>query len=191
MHKSGDSTLTAFAAPTVLAIACPPEVIERLRRALEGIGVGLKECGFVAAPTEAARRRPLALVMLEDVYAFDPEELDALARDVNASLVRIEESTNEAMLELLLNAAIESAAARRNELLPLEPIEDAPPSVEPVEPPPDSAHSRRTAPDPGTLRSYQVGRRMPSRADVAAAAWPQSSGPPSSSGRRALVEPDM
>lgn len=188
MHKSGDSTLTAFAAPTVLAIACPPEVVERLRRALEGIGVGLKECGFVAAPTEAARRRPLALVMLEDVYAFDPEELDLLARDVNASLVRIEESTNEGMLELLLNAAIESAAARRNELLPLEPIEDAPVSVEPA---PDSAHSRRTAPDPATLRSYQVGRRMPSRADVAAAAWPQSSGPPSSSGRRALVEPDM
>jgi len=41
------------------------------------------------ATTRAARWRPFALVLPEHVYAFDPSEFDALARDVGAALVPV------------------------------------------------------------------------------------------------------
>jgi hypothetical protein len=37
-----------------------------------------------------ASLRPFALVMSEDVYAFDAAEFEALARDVKATLVRVD-----------------------------------------------------------------------------------------------------
>jgi hypothetical protein len=155
MKTHGDATVAALTAPSVLAIACTPELVARCREALEGIGVGLRECSFVEAPTVAAERRPLAIVMLEDLYAFDPEELDALARDVQASLVRVDEDASVAMLELLLTAAIDAAAARRSELLPAWGT---------------SENSRRTVPNP-RAQAYRVGERLPSQSDVMAAAW--------------------
>ncbi len=154
MKTPGDATMAAMRAPLVLAIACPPDLVSRCREALEGLGVGLREGSIVEAPTVVADRRPLAIVMLEDLYAFDPEELDALARDVQASLVRVEEDVSAAILELFLTGAIEAAAARRGERLPAS-----------------NETSRRTVPNP-RAQGYRIGERLPAHSEVLTAAWP-------------------
>src|SRR5204863_79360 len=102
---------------------------------------------FLNAATAAAERRPLAIVMLDDLYAFDPEEFAALARDVRASMVRVEEDIPAAKLALLLMAAIDDAAARRDELLPAWSSDDPAPEW-PEEPAVAATNGRRTAPNP-------------------------------------------
>jgi hypothetical protein len=192
MKPTDSATLTAVAAPAVLAIGCAPDLVARCAQALGGIGVALRTCDFLNAATAVAERRPLALVLPDDLYAFDPEEFDALARDVRASLVRVEDEIVVAKLELLLTAAIDAAAARRGELLPAWPDDDlglghdGGPSEGPPTPPravlerDDRERGRRTAPHPA-LQAYVIGQRLPSRADLAAVAWPSlSDGPPSS-----------
>ena len=168
MTSSTDgSTLPALTAPAVLAIGCPPDLVTRCAQALEGIGVGLRTCDFLNMATAVAERRPLVLVLLEDLYAFDPEEFGALARDVRASLVRVEIDIDVAKLELLLAAAIDTAAAERGELLPAWPDVDAPPILQQD----DRERRRRTEPNPAMI-AYPIGQRLPSRADLAAVAWP-------------------
>jgi hypothetical protein len=115
MPLSDETTLRALNAPTVLAIGCPPELTARCAEALEGIGAVLVGADVVTAPTVAAARKPLAIVLMEDLHAFDPDEFDALARDVRASLVKVAEDISAAMLELLLSAAIDAALDRRRE----------------------------------------------------------------------------
>ena len=111
---SGDhTTLTAVAAPTVIAIGCPPELNARCTRALAATGVRLEDCEVSNAVTMVAERQPLVIVLVEDLYAFDPDEFDALARDVRASLLRVEEDIVEAKLEMLLSAAIDATIERR------------------------------------------------------------------------------
>lgn len=166
------STLPALAAPTVLTIGCSPEIVRRCTQALEGIGLALHTCDFLNMATAVAERRPLAMVLVEDLYAFDPEEFDALARDVQSSLVRVEEDISVAKLRLLLTTAIDQAASRRDELLPAWDEEGVP-----VPERDNRETGRRTVPNPALFR-YNVGQRLPSRADLAAAAW--SSPPPSS-----------
>ncbi len=176
MKPTDGATLTAVAAPAVLAIGCAPDLVARCAQALAGIGVALRTCDFLNAATAVAERRPLALVLPDDLYAFDPEEFDALARDVRASLVRVEDEIVVAKLELLLTAAIDDAAARRGELLPAWPELDPGPVLERD----DRETGRRTAPHPA-LQAYVIGQRLPSRADLAAVAWPSlSDAPPSS-----------
>lgn len=68
---------------------------------------------MAGAVTYIAERQPLVIVMPEDLYAFDAEEFDALARDVRASLLRVDEDIAEATLELLLGAALDAAIVRR------------------------------------------------------------------------------
>ncbi len=176
MKTTDGSTLTALAAPAVLAIGCSPDLVARCVQALEGIGVALRTCDFLNAATVAAERRPLALVMLEDLYAFDPLEFDALARDVRASLVRVEDGITVPKLEMLLAAAIDTAAAERGVLLPAWPEVGAGSILEKD----DRETGRRTPADPSLVR-YDVGQRLPSRANLAAAAWPAlAEGPPPS-----------
>ena len=168
-------TSPAIPAPTVLAVSCPPELVARCAGALLSIGVCVKECGFVSAATVVAERRPLVIVIVKDIYLFDPDAFDALARDVQASLVRVEDDIPAAKLEFLLVAAIEDAASRRSE------------------PPPawrtSSGHEesgRRTVPNPAMLR-YNVGERLLSPTDLAVAAWPaggQGRGEPPPDSRR-------
>jgi hypothetical protein len=183
MKRSDGATLTALAAPAVLAVGCSPDLVARCVQALGGIGVALRTCDFLNAATVAAERRPLALVILEDLYAFDPYEFDALARDVRASLVRVEDGIAVPKLEMLLAAAIDTAAADRGELLPAWPEAGGGPILEK-----DDRETRRLTPADPLRISYTVGQRLPSRADMAAVAsatWPvgapaAADGPPSS-----------
>ena len=100
-------------APTVLTIGCSPDLRARCTAALAVLGTRLMHGELAQAPNLVAQLRPLAIVLTQEVYDFDPREFDALARDVSASLLRVEEDISEAMLEMLLGAAIDAALARR------------------------------------------------------------------------------
>jgi hypothetical protein len=81
------------AGAAVVVVGGPVLLVEATRQAA-GIAaaakVELAELGTAA--TVVAQHRPFAIVMSEDVYAFDAVEFDALARDVGATLVRVETS---------------------------------------------------------------------------------------------------
>jgi hypothetical protein len=47
-------------------------------------------CELRDAPTRVAELWPFAIIMSEDLYAFDAAEFDALARDVSARLITVQ-----------------------------------------------------------------------------------------------------
>ncbi len=186
MSLSNPDTLPSLAAPAVLVVSCPPDLVSRCAEALESLGLARQACGFLAAATMAAERRPLAIVMTDDVYAFDPDAFDALARDIRASLVRVEEDITAPKLELILEVAVDEAARRRREMGGT--IDDGGSALHGGRAPsrtlPSSEDGRRTVPNPTQL-AYRIGQRLPSQADLVAAAWKgrRSSSPPPSSRR--------
>ena len=113
MARGNQTTLTAVTAPTVLTIGCAPDLRALCAHCLGSIKAILKHSELAQAPTVAAQRRPLAIVIPEDLYEFDPHEFDALARDVGASLLRVEEDIQPEIFEMLLSAAVDAAMSRR------------------------------------------------------------------------------
>ncbi|WP_433926095.1 hypothetical protein AB3662_24525 [Sorangium cellulosum] len=71
-----------------------------------GCGVLLHRCDAATAATIAAERRPLAIILSNGVYATDPAEFEALARDVRSTLVRLDEEVCERELEAMLKGAL-------------------------------------------------------------------------------------
>ncbi|WP_437573094.1 hypothetical protein [Sorangium sp. So ce887] len=87
-----------------------------------GCGVLLHRCDAATAATIAAERRPLAIILSNSVYAMEPAEFDALARDVRSTLLRLDEEVSERELEAMLSGALretretrEMNAGRRDE----------------------------------------------------------------------------
>lgn len=74
----------------MVVVGGPRELIDATRLSA-GVAAAAKietaEIGNAA--TVIATSRPFAIVMSEDVYAFDPVEFDSLARDVRATLFKI------------------------------------------------------------------------------------------------------
>lgn len=126
------STLPTITAPAVLLIGGAEALAQTCTAALASIGVLLVRCTIAQAATWAAERRPLVIVLPPEVYEFDPDEFDALARDVGASLLRVEDSVPVPVLEMLLGAAVDVALARREQQgMPVLGLDDpftAPPS---------------------------------------------------------------
>jgi hypothetical protein len=78
------------AGATVVVVGGPRELIEATRQAAGVAAAARVETAELAnAATVVASARPFAIVMSEDVYAFDAAEFDALARDVNATLLKV------------------------------------------------------------------------------------------------------
>ncbi|WP_437595339.1 hypothetical protein [Sorangium sp. So ce590] len=71
-----------------------------------GCGVLLHRCDAATAATIAAERRPLAIILSNSVYAKEPAEFDALARDVRSTLLRLDEEVSERELEAMLSGAL-------------------------------------------------------------------------------------
>jgi hypothetical protein len=84
---------TAIPSPAaiVVVVGGPRELVDATRQAA-GVAAAAKieTAELSNAATVVATCRPFAIVMSEDVYAFDAAEFDALARDVNATLVKID-----------------------------------------------------------------------------------------------------
>jgi hypothetical protein len=90
--------LAVMSAPTaipqagaiVVVVGGPKELIDATRQAA-GVAAAAKveTAELTNAATVVASMRPFAIVMSEDMYAFDAAEFDALARDVNATLLKV------------------------------------------------------------------------------------------------------
>jgi hypothetical protein len=99
--------------PTVLAVGCSDVLLQRCWAALAPMGVMVRDCELALLPTLVSSRMPLAIVMPEHVYARDPVELDALARDVRAMLVKIHAEATVGEIEAVVGVAIRSTRRRR------------------------------------------------------------------------------
>jgi hypothetical protein len=99
--------------PTVLAVGCSDALLARCWGALGDLGVMVRDCDPALAPTLAATRRPLAIVVPNAVYLRDPAEFEALARDVRAALVKVHAEVTEIELEAMVGPALRSPERRR------------------------------------------------------------------------------
>jgi len=122
--------------PTVIAAGCSDALLARCWDALAGLGVMVRDCDLAALPTLAAARQPLAIVVPRAIYAADAEELDALARDVRATLIEVDDPSGAADLEATLSLAVRASMRRREgrsssgrySILPGDPIPSAAPA---------------------------------------------------------------
>jgi hypothetical protein len=111
------SSPTAVPQPSavVVVVGGPAELVEATRQAA-GVAaaarVEIAELG--SAATVVATHRPFAIVISEDMYAFDAAEFDALARDVNAALLKVDASgANREKLERVLMPRLGRAYRQR------------------------------------------------------------------------------
>jgi hypothetical protein len=64
------------------------------------------ESDLAALTNTAVERKPLAILFPDDIYAFDSAEFDALARDIQASVVTLEPNITDEVVEARLAEAI-------------------------------------------------------------------------------------
>ena len=75
---------------TVVVIGGPDALVEAARRAASLVtNAGLITAEVATAATKVARARPFAIILSDELYCFDAAEFDALARDVQASLIAL------------------------------------------------------------------------------------------------------
>ncbi|HVY49237.1 MAG TPA: hypothetical protein VHB21_25275 [Minicystis sp.] len=114
MSRSDLPTSRVEAAPTLLVIGCSTALGRRCRDAAIQAQTLVVETDVASAPTLAAQTRPLAMVMLDDVYSFDPPFFMALASDVRSRLILLpDENVPQPELESLILGAIGEADAAR------------------------------------------------------------------------------
>lgn len=99
----------------VLAVDCSEAVLARCWAAAGRLDVRMRSCTLRMAPSIAAARRPLAIVVPNEVHAGNADELEALARDVRAITVQIDDEVSSRELEAMLAAVIRAATRRRQE----------------------------------------------------------------------------
>ena len=79
------------------------------------------------AATIVATHWPFAIVMSEDVYSFDAAEFEALARDVNATLIRVDTANATPLVEPIIAMALVRCSSRvRSASIALTAAETAP-----------------------------------------------------------------
>jgi hypothetical protein len=110
----GGPTLRPARAPIVLVAGGPEELVLAARRIAGGESptIVVEACGAVSVASAAASLRPFAIVVSQDIYAFDSEEFVALARDVQADLVVLKISGGPAFLEQALRPSLRTAFRR-------------------------------------------------------------------------------
>ena len=85
------TTLTQRNDLVVVVIGGPDALIRAAREVARGkLGARLTVADVTNAANVVAESRPFAIVMTTDLYALDPAEFDALARDVGARLISLE-----------------------------------------------------------------------------------------------------
>ncbi len=74
----------------VVVVGGPTKMVEAAKKASAvAAGAIAVACPVNDAATIAAKNRPFALVVSQEVYEFDSDEFIALARDVKAQLITI------------------------------------------------------------------------------------------------------
>jgi hypothetical protein len=109
-----DETTPGVVRPCVLVVGCSEKFMERCNDSVAGLGAIVKEAGVRSAARLAGRFRPLVIIMLEPIFAFDPLAFRALARNSNADLVVVaDEDVDRTELDAKLFAGILDASRRR------------------------------------------------------------------------------
>ena len=89
----------------VVVVGGPTKMIEAAKKAATAAAGAISvACPVSDAATTAAKNRPFALVMSQEVYEFDCDEFVALARDVKAELIAIptRQATREELQKKLI-----------------------------------------------------------------------------------------
>jgi hypothetical protein len=97
--------------PLVVVVAGTESLTDRCREACDRWGVLAVPCDVRSAREIARRWRPLALVFLDDVLAFDPDGFTELAREVGAGVVAV--PTDDVPLATLRDALEPTLRRRR------------------------------------------------------------------------------
>lgn len=109
------TTVRPARAPVVLVAGGPEALVQAASNVARGESnaIVVEACGAITIATVAAGLRPFALVISQDVHAFDPDEFAALARDVQAELVVVKATSGpDAFLEQALRPSIRAAFRR-------------------------------------------------------------------------------
>ncbi len=98
------------AAHRVVIVGASPALLERCHQAAATLGAVVVGADLGSLTHRCRSRPPAAIVVTEDVYAFDPRGFVALAREVGARLIQL--SDDRVPREALL-AALRLALATR------------------------------------------------------------------------------
>lgn len=115
MSKSRRPTLEHAPALSIVVIGGSDSLLEAVRRSIGRVAVArIVSTDVAGAATQVASARPFAIVISEEIYGFDAEEFDALARDVQAAVIAIptDGATPRALLEKV-DARLMAAYRRR------------------------------------------------------------------------------
>lgn len=102
-------------ASVVVVVGGPADLVAAVRQAAGVAAAARVETAELSnAATVVATERPFAVVMSEDMYSFDAAEFEALARDVGASLIRVDTANaTRTKLERILMPKLGQALRRR------------------------------------------------------------------------------
>ena len=89
MPSDEHTTHKHIRAPVVLIVGGTPDLVEVVEEAAVAAQVLVTRCALADATTVAAEIRPLVMVLSEEMFRFDPESFQALARDVHSRLVTV------------------------------------------------------------------------------------------------------
>jgi hypothetical protein len=95
----------------VVVVGGPGKLVDAAKKAAAvEAGAIVVACELNDAATTAAKNRPFALVVSQEVYDFDAAEFDALARDVNATAIVVpaREATKDELQRQLMPAIKEA-----------------------------------------------------------------------------------
>ena len=111
--------------PRVLVVGGPAPLLEAVRSVGSGESpaIAVHACELVEAANSMTSLRPFAVVMSQDVYGFDPGELAALVRDVQAELVVVKVTrVSSGFLEQALRPSLRHAFRRYRTVIESGPI---------------------------------------------------------------------
>jgi hypothetical protein len=113
---SDSPTIKRQDVPMALVIGGDEALLRRLSEAALTAQVLLAECSTADATNTTAKLRPLVMIFPEIVYAFDPEGFEALARDVQAAVLRVNsDAIDRVALENELIALMMESELRREQ----------------------------------------------------------------------------
>jgi hypothetical protein len=114
MSRWDHETYRAQPRPFVLTVGCEAQLAARVHQAAALVGAVVREFDTVgAAVTTATSLRPLAIVLPPALFAEYPADFEALAREVSARLVVLEEGLDQQDLDKRIYDAAVAAERER------------------------------------------------------------------------------
>lgn len=103
---SSDAPVKVARTPKVVTLNAPERFLEQSKQAASSLGAEVVDAKLVDAAAALEEHRPCAVVVTEDVYAFDRATLNRLALDIDAVLVVWSDDVEGKQLAPLLEGAV-------------------------------------------------------------------------------------